>query len=205
MMSIRRKHSAGFTLLELSVVILIIGTLGLVLGPGVVGSTTNVKATQIQRLADTAANNWFYLTMQAGTGSAVQSNQRFYSSSSAASPPGPNWVLFVGRDHVSPQYVSAYDRSGVRALDRLVAQVGSTSQFTVVNMPGSTVNVTGGGKNPLLVTFGNIPSEVVLELVRRSRPGAALVTGTATTVAQMTYNCPSAGANCTSVVFSRRP
>ena len=200
-----KSRNAGFTLLELAVVVLVIGVVGLIIGPTVTGSVTNAKATQLQRIADTATSNWFFLTMQAGTGTSINTRQGIYSGSGTVTPPGPNYVLFIGRDYVTPAFQAAYDRSGVRPLDQVVARVGTTAQFTVVNFPGSTVDVTGGGPNPLVVSFGNIPPEVVLELVRRLRPGAAMVYGTATTIAQVTYNCPSAAVRCTSVDFSRRP
>jgi prepilin-type N-terminal cleavage/methylation domain-containing protein len=201
---VKTVRNTGFTLLEMAGVVAILGVLALIVAPSIVGSTTTAKATQLQRIADTAADNWFYLTLQAGSGTAVQPIQRLYSGL-PDSTLGPNGVLFLGRDWVEPAYYGVYDRSGVRPLDRLVARVGSTSQFTIVSMPGSTVDVTAGGKSPLLVTFGNIPSEVVQELMRKVRPETALVYGTPTTVAQITYTCPAPGARCTSVVFSKHP
>lgn len=203
MKQVKKTLAAGFTLLEMAGVVAILGVLALIVAPSIVGSTTAAKATQLQRIADSSSDNWFYLSLQAGSGTAIQGTQRLYAG--VPNTLGPNGVIFLGRDWVSTAYQGVYDRSGVRPLDRTVARVGATSAFTVVSIPGSRVTITDGGKVPLLITFTNIPSEIVQELIRKVRPELPLVYGTPTTVAQITYTCPAEGATCTSVVFSKRP
>ncbi|MBK4735930.1 type II secretion system protein [Noviherbaspirillum pedocola] len=197
---VRSARGRGFTIFEMAVVITVLGIIGVVVAPMIVGSSTNAKATQLQKLADDTADQWFYLTTQAGTGSAISSLQPFFTT---ASPDlYAEGVVYLGRDYVSPSYVGAYDRSGVVPLNRAVGYNGT--DFYVLDVPGSTVKISGGGNSALQVAFTNIPAEIVLNLLRRLDPQASLTTGAATTVGDMTYNCASAAGSCASLSFARR-
>lgn len=195
----RNGRGRGFTIFEMAIVLVVLGIVAVVVAPSIVSSSTNAKATEVQKLADDAADQWFYLTAQAGTGSAISSIQPFFSQ--ATPNLYANGVVFLGRAYVDPAYVGAYDRGNVVPLNRVVNYDGTN--FYVISLPGSTVNLSGGGNSPLLVSFTNIPAEIVLNLVQRVNPQATLVTGADTVVGDMTYRCASLAAPCASLVFSR--
>lgn len=108
-------RSAGFTFIELAVVVAIVGVLLAVIAPSILASRTSSQALAIVRLADAAAANYVVLTSVLGV------------TTETVSSPVPavgltiEDVLFQGVEAVSPPFVDAYRRTGVRALAEHVA------------------------------------------------------------------------------------
>jgi len=111
----RAPFSAGFTFIELAVVVAIVGVLIAVIAPSILASRTSAQALAIVRLADASAANYVVLTSVLGV------------TTETGSSPVPavgltiEDVLFQGVEAVSPPFVDAYRRTGVRALAEHVA------------------------------------------------------------------------------------
>lgn len=188
----------GFTLIELAVVVVIIGILLVVIAPSIIGSQTGSRATLIQRIADTTANNWSLLASQAGTGTAVPSNPIAATPSAV----GVAEVLYEGGSKVAAAYVSSYNATGIKPMMQLVSKNGTN--YSVSGTSNMNITLAGGGSSSMTITFTTVPQEIVSNLIQKIQPSATLVAdGLAQTVGLMTYTCPSSGAACTSVVFSR--
>lgn len=111
----RAPLSAGFTFIELAVVVAIVGVLIAVIAPSILASRTSAQALAIVRLADASAANYVVLTSVLGV------------TTETVSSPVPavgltiEDVLFQGIEAVSPPFVDGYRRTGVRALAEHVA------------------------------------------------------------------------------------
>lgn len=188
----------GFTLIELVVVVAILGTIIMVLAPSVTGTQTGSKATLISRVVDATAQNWQLLANQAGLTTAISNNAIAATPSST----GVAEVLYSGSSRVSSTYAAAYAASGIKALDTMVTPSGST--YLLAGTTNIQITLTGGGTAPLAIAFSNVPSEIALNLVQRIAPTTTALATTSTTVGTITYVCPTVGAPCTSVTFSKQ-
>ncbi len=190
----------GFTLIELMVVVLIIGVLLVVVVPSIVGSQTGSRATLIQRIADTTANNWSLLTSQAGTTTTVLNNPIAVTPGST----GVADVLYTGAAKVAPAYLAAYNSTGIRALSHLVTKDSAGINYVVAGTSNMAITLGGGGALPMTITITNAPVELVTNLVQKIQPAASILTdGTTQTVGQLSYTCPGSG-TCSSIVFLRQ-
>lgn len=103
-------NERGFSLIELAITVIIVGTLLAIVAPTVSGSRTSAQALAITRLADAAAANYVVLTSTLGVSTDVS------SSPVPAVGLTVDDVLFQGVDAVSPPFADAYLQSGVKPL-----------------------------------------------------------------------------------------
>lgn len=193
----KNSTQRGFTLIEALVVLVIMGIVAAVASPKILATMTSGNVSKLMDIAESGAGAWQNLTMRASVTTAVASNPIPAASNTVED------VLFVGgTSTVAASYQSAYTNSKVQPLNQHVIKSGST--FLVSGTSNLSVALTGGGTNPLVFTYSNVPEELVLEAVDRLSPGTALTKdGTTKTIGQLGYNCAAAATTCTFTVSKR--
>lgn len=157
-MSTRKKgRTAGFTLIELIVVVVIIGVLAVIITRQLVNTSKGSKAAVLYESANKIRDNWNVLAITASTSNAVASSPFPDTGATALD------VIFLGRSKVAPDKQKMWDQAGVVPLTDLV-QV-DTGVYKVSTYPVTLSG--GGGDNPLEVSYDDVPDEVILLLVQK--------------------------------------
>jgi len=195
--AMKRRVQRGFTLIEALVVLVLIGIVAAVASPKILATVNSGKATKMLDIAESGAAAWQNLTMKAGVTTAVTGNPIPAASNTIED------VLFVGgTTTVATTYQPAYTASKIQPMNQSIVKSGTN--FVVTGTSNVNVTVTGGGTNPLVFTFANVPEEILLEAVDSVQPGQTLTKdGTARTVGPVGYNCAAAATTCTMTLSKR--
>lgn len=109
------RKARGFSLIEVSITVIIVGILLAIIAPTLMGSRTSAQALAITRLADAAAANYVVLTSVLGVSTDVATSQI------PAVGLTVDDVLFQGVGAVSPPFADAYLQSGIKPLSNHVS------------------------------------------------------------------------------------
>lgn len=182
--SLKQTLQRGFTLIELSVVIAIIGVLIAVLAPSLLGTTDSSKAQNYFSSANKIAMNWMMLTQTAGASTTVSGNPIIASGKTIED------VLFAGRTAVSATYLAAYDRSKILPL----SEIGRPASPSGWEVDGARVAIAGGGTTPLTVTFQGVPESIILLMAQKYSPTTTALNPAGATVSpQLSYGAIAGG------------
>lgn len=166
-----KAKQAGFTLIEMAIVVVIIGILAYVasraFGTGVTGGA---KATGLYEATNKITQSWSMLATQAGQSTVIASSPL----PDAATSKTPEDVVFRGQANIATAYQSAWTQGGLIALADM-AQVASGGGYTV---SGHKVTLGGGGNSPLSVTFEGVPEDVALQIVQKHGSGVSALVAT---------------------------
>ncbi|HBN9635055.1 type II secretion system protein [Pseudomonas aeruginosa] len=161
---IKKRGQAGFTLIEMMVVIAVVGVLILIVASSMRGSSDSANATAIRSSAKTLATAIGYLNTTLGTGLSATAN--------ALPKSGLNMmdVIMTGEDSVSATFLNAYRQQKMRPLEseyRVIQRASGTTPGTyqLVTYPITFVACTTG---KVCIQYQNVPSETVGELATRS-------------------------------------
>ncbi|CAB3730293.1 hypothetical protein LMG1866_04576 [Achromobacter ruhlandii] len=194
-----RRKQAGFTLLEILVVVGILGILAWIFAPKLLGSTDNVKSLAYQDIAQGLANNFRIINQSCGTANMV-------ATSAVPTTPGANGALqlLVDGSNVNPLYAACY--ANTNALPMHESIQGSPGNY---RLGGSTVSLSDAfinNRNVIAVQFAPVTDAVVLANYQRlsSTPGAmnatALPAGADTTDPKIQFSAGGSG-NRTMTIF----
>ena len=155
----------GFSLIELIIVVVILGILGVVAARVTSGSPDPANATAIRSAASELSKGVGYLHANLGTGLSPTANPLQATGMSMMD------VLMVGRTAVAAAYQTQFDRSNMRPLEgefRIVTRpTGSTpGSYELLSYPLSFVTA-GCGVGKICVQFQRVPSSTVQELVSK--------------------------------------
>lgn len=149
----------GFTLVELTVVVVIIGILSAVLVPVLKGTSDPAKATGYIKAADGVNQVLTTIAQSCNVSTTVASNPLPDSTASRTLSD----VIFGGSSYVASDYTTCYNQSGAKPLTEISKNVSAG----VYSVQGSTVSLAGGGTAPLQVTFADVKDEIVLLMVQK--------------------------------------
>lgn len=168
----RRRLCAGFTLIELAIVIVIIGGLIAIVAPKLKGGGTEARATALYEFAAAATNNWRILTTKCGT----------YGDTATSLIPSSAGALnalsvIVTGTGVRAAYAPCYADAAMAPL-RAKAQGNTSDGFKV---QGEGVTWSGGANNgPITFVYSTVPAEIVLSLYKRYNSTANASTASST-------------------------
>lgn len=152
----RKSKGAGYTLIELIVVVVIIGTLALIVVRQLGNTSVSTKAAVLFESSNKIRDYWNVLALTAGTSNAVATNTLADVGATALD------VIFIGRSRVATDAKKKWDQSGVVPLTDLV-QI-EAGIYKVASYP---VSFAGGGSQPLFVSFDDVSDEIILHLVQK--------------------------------------
>ncbi|WP_440569571.1 prepilin-type N-terminal cleavage/methylation domain-containing protein [Stenotrophomonas sp. STK17_22] len=183
-----QRRQAGFSLIELMVVIVIIAVLILAVARAVNGSTDEPRAQMLVKTATNFTSNWTLITSKCSVSQTVAGSAIPVSGKNALD------VIIEGDSAVAPAYKECYAKSSARALREVANKNGAGWQ--VESFP---VTLTGGGpSSKLIVTYQRVPDEVVLKMAQGFTTNLTALATSDTTNDVLQYS--AAAANLRSVM-----
>ncbi|CAD7740056.1 prepilin-type N-terminal cleavage/methylation domain-containing protein [Xanthomonas phaseoli pv. dieffenbachiae] len=183
-----QRRTQGFTLVELLIVVIILGIIMTIVVMNIVGNTVAARAKMLQRTAQATAQNVNLMSLTCGTSTAILNSPIPASGRTMAD------VVFGGSENVATAYQTCYTQSSVRSMRDGAARVGNTWQ--VESYP---VTLSGGGNDKIIVTFQNVPDEVVLSLAQRFDGSITALASSDTTSDVVRYTAASSGTRTATV------
>ena len=154
--TIRNRKQKGFTLIELTIVIAILGIVMAIVVNAVRGSSDSANATAITSSSTQLAKAIGYIHAQLGTGLSATAN-------AITNPAGGNMmpVLMEGRSAVLAAYQPRFDQIQMRPLGSDYKRTGTAAPYTynLLNYPVTFVS-SGCPVGSVCVQYSNVPEEV---------------------------------------------
>lgn len=182
-----RRKAGGFTLLELAVVTVILGILLAVLRPSIGFTQAGAMADQIERIADTGAENWMLLTSAAQIDPTVPDPilaSGYYMTD----------AIVQGLPAIAPAYKAVYKSTNIKPLTHLAVQspLYGNGTYALKNFPNVQLAMAWQPKFGLIeFIFSYTPVEVTQLIADRIQSGTTLNMGN-----NMYYVGPTMYYNC---------
>jgi prepilin-type N-terminal cleavage/methylation domain-containing protein len=184
-MNFKQKKQAGFTLIELVIVVVILGILALVVSRQFGGNVSNgAKANALYEASNKLTQNWALLAQQAGTSTTVASSPLVLTGKV------PEDILVAGSAYIATAYQGAWTQGGLIPLTDLAQGTAGGGVYTIASYPFS---IAGGGASPLSVTFNNVPDELVVQVVQKHGSGVATLAASDSANAVVQYGTATGG------------
>lgn len=180
----KMKAQNGFTLIEISVVVAIMGVLAVFLAPRFMGQTDRSKAMNMMKLADSARSALEQYHTFCGTPQGVAGNTLPASGKTIED------AIFGGDTNIDPQFLSptntCVDRSGVKPMTDLAKKTGTG--YASENNPVTLTDVTGGYTGAV---FTSVPDTLLKELLATQTDAATLNSAGDSTGNRIRYSAPA--------------
>lgn len=196
----RQSKQAGFTLVEILIVVAIIGILIMLVAPRLLGSSDGAKAMNLYTAADRLATNWRTVNEVCGTSKVVGTSPITTTASTAA-----HLQFLVDGTGMNNQYQACYNTSGVQPA-RAQVQGDSTNGYTVGGSVISIQSVTVNGQARFQTNFTNVPDEQILSLYQKyssaagARTAATLPATADSTDPRIQFSAATGGSRTLSVI-----
>lgn len=185
-----KRRQAGFTLVELMIVVVLLGIIAAIVISNMVGNTDSARAQLLKRVSKSSVESIAQIARTCGTSSAVSGSVLPASGRTMLD------IVFLGEPAVSATYKTCYADSSVRALRDSVTKSGSTWQVGAFPM-----NVTGGGLAKFNVEFQRVPEATVLALAQAYTENLTTLAASDTTSDVIRYGAASGGTRTVTVVL----
>lgn len=154
---------AGFTLIEIMMVVAAIGVLMYILLPGMNGGGSRQDAMLMERVANTAQSQFEMINMTCGTSNRIASNDIAASQDSD----GISEMLFYGV--INEDYIRCYQRSGVTPSSRDITVRDDGMYLVDTDFPISFEDQerSSGGARAFVVLFENVDRDTAEALAQR--------------------------------------
>lgn len=189
-----KKH-AGFTLIELIIVVVLIAILGAIFLPSISDTSKGAKATRIKESVADISQNWLLMNNKCGTTSAIVASHPIAASGSAIED-----VLFQGLSAVHADKQACYKASKVVPLAELAEKPTAATKYSIM---GYELTLGGGGTAPLTATLADVPDDIVLPLIQIFDSSTTALSATAVDRAAYAYGAEDASTGTRDVTIKK--